>query len=232
MSENLKSQLEKHLKIFRFVIIIFLLIMTTSTIYEIITLKQKRDCDELLSSFSIIRNGRKLFHIETGDGKFYSCLSGLRTFAMFHILFGHFASYSSKHVPMINLQTVKVDGDWSKSFVGAFWAVHPMAVDTFFVMTGMLLTRSLLIQIEKGRLNIPKLYLHRYLRITPVLAFLILISLSIMKYFGETPLYSQVYHNIFKRRCEKNWWAALLHIQNYYDPLNYVSHMKISLNLF
>lgn len=46
---------------------------------------------------------------------------------------------------------------------------------------------------------------------------------SIYKHFGNGPQWKTVTDFIFKRNCEKNWWAALPHIQNYYDPAEAVS---------
>jgi peptidoglycan/LPS O-acetylase OafA/YrhL len=141
---------------------------------------------------------------------------------MLHVLLGHAIRFPS-FLPMANLKTLKSDGGWLSTYFGAFWNVHPVAVDTFFAIGGMLLTRSMLSQIDRKRLNIPKLYLHRYLRITPVLAFLILIVLSINKFFGDGPFYKEHLSWIFNENCEKNWWVPFFHIQNYYVPLEYVS---------
>lgn len=162
---------------------------------------------------------------------------------MMFILLGHCIGWT-RAVPKINANTImNADGEWSQSFVNAFIAVHPIAVDSFFVMGGLLLTRSMLSHIEKwdiisshvlltfskilknfrGTLNISKLYLHRYLRTTPVLAFLILVILSIFKYFGTGPFWNLTLQEAMKGQCEKYWWAALLHIQNYYNPIEVVS---------
>lgn len=66
------------------------------------------------------------------------------------------------------------------------------------------------------------MYLHRYLRVTPVLAVLVLIIVSILKFLGDGPHWDFVSNAALIGQCEKNWWAALLHIQNYYDPLQAV----------
>lgn len=66
------------------------------------------------------------------------------------------------------------------------------------------------------------MYLHRYLRVMPVLGVLILIILSILKYFGGGPEWRFVSNAALIGQCEQNWWAALLHIQNYYDPIQTV----------
>lgn len=66
------------------------------------------------------------------------------------------------------------------------------------------------------------MYLHRYLRTIPVLGILILIILSILKHFGDGPYYGFISEAAFVGQCERNWWAALLHIQNYYAPVDAV----------
>jgi hypothetical protein len=67
------------------------------------------------------------------------------------------------------------------------------------------------------------MYLHRYLRTTPVLAFLILIALSVLKFMGDGPYFKLTIEGAQRYQCRENWWAALLHIQNYYAPLEAVS---------
>jgi hypothetical protein len=74
----------------------------------------------------------------------------------------------------------------------------------------------------RGKFNIPKMYLHRYLRTTPVLAFLILIIVSILKHMGDGPFFAFVSNGALIGNCEKYWWSALIHIQNYYNPVEAV----------
>lgn len=74
----------------------------------------------------------------------------------------------------------------------------------------------------RGKFNIAKMYLHRYLRTIPVFGILILIILSILKHLGDGPYYDFVSKASFVGSCERNWWAAFLHIQNYYCPIDSV----------
>lgn len=67
-------------------------------------------------------------------------------------------------------------------------------------------------------LNIPRMYLHRYLRYTPALAVMILVYTSLMKFLGSGPFFTP---NI--ESCEKFWWSALLHVSVYTNPLELVS---------
>ncbi|KAG5678860.1 hypothetical protein PVAND_008491 [Polypedilum vanderplanki] len=111
------------------------------------------------------------------------------------------------------------DGEWFSKFWSAIITIHPIAVDCFFVLGGCLLARSILNAINKRKFNIPKLYLHRYLRVTPVLAILILIVLSIFKFMGSGPFYKFTIFNAQVNQCKSYYWSALIHIQNYYNPL-------------
>lgn len=104
----------------------------------------------LLVAFSIYTNGKKLFQIESSQDStsFLTCLSGLRSLAMMFILLGH-TFETLQAIPRLNANTMKIDGEWFQSYVNAFVGVHPIAVDSFFVIGGLLLTRSMLCQIEK-----------------------------------------------------------------------------------
>jgi hypothetical protein len=65
--------------------------------------------------------------------------------------------------------------------------------------------------------------LHRYLRVMPVLAILILIVLSIFKFMGSGPYFKFTQYASQISQCQEYWWTALVHIQNYYNPLEAVS---------
>lgn len=97
-----------------------------------------------------------------------------------------------------------------------------LAVDTFLVLSGMLVAMSMLRELDKeGKFNPLMLYLHRYIRITAPLAALILFAVSFAIYMGEG-VYWKAQMDSLKQPCLTNWWAALLHIQNYVDPANMV----------
>lgn len=78
---------------------------------------------------------------------------------------------------------------------------------------------------SRGKFNIPRMFLHRYLRVMPALGILILIVLSILKHLGSGPMWHFVSNGALIGQCEKYWWSALLNIQNYYNPLEVVSYI-------
>lgn len=65
-----------------------------------------------------------------------------------------------------------------------------------------------------GKLDLKSLYLRRYLRLTPLLGVTILVTMSSLRFFGSGPLWPQLL-TFLSNRCDKYWWSALLHIQNY-----------------
>lgn len=71
---------------------------------------------------------------------------------------------------------------------------------------------------REGRLNYPLLYFHRYLRLTPLFAVCIVVSMTIFRYFGTGPLWPFYNYMAVEESCRKYWWSALLYIQNYYNP--------------
>lgn len=66
----------------------------------------------------------------------------------------------------------------------------------------------------KGKLNIPLMYLHRYLRLTPIVAVSILIYLKVLPLMGDGPLYGNWNFDNYDS-CNDNWYWTLLYVQNY-----------------
>ncbi|RZB40460.1 hypothetical protein BDFB_010301, partial [Asbolus verrucosus] len=90
-----------------------------------------------------------------------------------------------------------------------------VAVDTFFLIGGLVTVYTFLRATEKGiKFNIFLYYIHRYIRLTPSLAIVILIHATLLKYFGNGPLWNSFDDHLIES-CRKHWWAALLYIQNY-----------------
>ncbi len=70
------------------------------------------------------------------------------------------------------------------------------------------------LQKSKGKINIPLAYFHRWYRLVPALAFLILVILYILPFVVSGPLAYQYEGNI--PPCNDYWWSALLFINNLY----------------
>lgn len=65
-------------------------------------------------------------------------------------------------------------------------------------------------------------YLHRVLRLFPILAAMVLFEASLFNYVSDGPLWIGPAQNVL--RCRQYWWSTLLHIQNFVNPINLVSY--------
>lgn len=68
------------------------------------------------------------------------------------------------------------------------------------------------------------MYFHRYIRLTPVVAVVVLYIMSLYKYSGAGPMWMKL--GTQDKRCEKSWWATLIYVQNYAFPYKIVSLLR------
>lgn len=124
--------------------------------------------------------------------------------------------------------------EFYQEIYSVIFSSYSIAVDTFFLMGALLLTISTLRAIDKKRLNILRMILHRYLRYTPVLGVAILCTITLPKFIVSGPLQST--SNELRENCVNYWWSALLHIQNYVNPnnicLNHSWYLSVDFQLF
>ncbi|EDW77538.2 uncharacterized protein Dwil_GK24554 [Drosophila willistoni] len=88
--------------------------------------------------------------------------------------------------------------------------------------------------INQGKLNIVKMYIHRYLRLTPLLLMGILFYWKLLPYMGDGPLYDNKHPDNFNN-CAKTWWMNLLYIQNYATTdycLGHAWYLAVDMQMF
>lgn len=222
--------------------VIFIIVaglVVTSTLYEIVQLIRDQDVKPLLASFSLYRNIRSILHISpritdsTKKIDFIECANGIRALSMIWIIVVHVhATYFL--VPISNLPSRE---EWLSSFsISIMFNTGLLAVDTFLVLSGMLVSWNMLQELDKhGKINPLMMYLRRYIRITAPLAPLILLVVSFVYYMGEGPLWSMVVGREVQV-CSENWWSTLLHIQNYVHPstmcLSWTWYLAVDMQLY
>ena len=88
-----------------------------------------------------------------------------------------------------------------------------VSVDTFFLMSGLLVSFLLLRELDhnKGKFNVGLYYLHRYLRLTIVYAFILGFIATLIVYVGTGPNWYSV--NLFSNNCRNAWWRQFLYSQ-------------------
>lgn len=64
------------------------------------------------------------------------------------------------------------------------------------------------------------MYLHRFLRLTPVLMMTMLIQFTFVAKIGRGPFWAQMNYGI--QDCADYWWSMLLYVQNYVNSKNMV----------
>lgn len=63
-------------------------------------------------------------------------------------------------------------------------------------------------------------------RILPVLAVVVLVSGTLLRYFGSGP-YWYYLTEYFQKPCESHWWSAILFVQNYVNVDSMVCFFKM-----
>lgn len=71
-------------------------------------------------------------------------------------------------------------------------------------------------------MNVFYVYLHRYVRMTPLLAVCILVSMTLLRFMGNGPVWP-IMLDFNTGHCERYWWSTLIYVQNYVNPKNIVS---------
>lgn len=164
---------------------------------------------KLFITFSAYTQGRRLFDItENKSPNAINCLNGLRAMSVMWIMFGHRIGNQTAFGVANRDEFVKFFDTLPSVIVSSY----TLAVDTFFLMGGLLVTGSVLKAHEMGRLSILRMIYHRYIRYTPAFAACILFTVSVHKYFVDGHATTSLVG-----ACERMWWPSLLHIQNYFD---------------
>ena len=98
----------------------------------------------------------------------------------------------------------------------ASWEVLANAfpsVDTFFFLSGLLVTYLSMLEMEKKRFNLALFYVHRYIRLTIPVALVLLFIVGIEPHLGSGPFWGSM-ENTIVGNCRKNWWTVLLYVNN------------------
>ena len=171
-----------------------------------------------LLCFSFIRNTKKLLNTSTAKGPL-ACLNGLRVISMWWVIQGHtyaFIIYILDN-PLYAQSTITERFTFQPILNGTF------SVDTFFFLSGLLVAYLALREInEKGRLSWIYFFVHRYWRLTPLYAFLMLILMSMSEHMISGPyqwIVSDPKHGPIydiPHGCYDYWWSNLLYINNFY----------------
>ncbi|XP_078606530.1 nose resistant to fluoxetine protein 6-like isoform X2 [Branchiostoma floridae x Branchiostoma japonicum] len=178
----------------------------------IVSPPQERPLCKLLLAFSVRTNTRKLLSTrESSDS--LGCLHGIRFLSMTWVILGHTFAFIIYYIdnPLYGLNITKRFS--FEPILNGF-----LSVDSFFFLSGVLMAYLMLLQLDKYRREGRRfpywlLYVHRYWRLTPVYAFVLMLWVWVYPYIMTGPAAT----NTPDPGCTNNWWYNFLYINNFLD---------------
>ncbi|XP_043199778.1 nose resistant to fluoxetine protein 6-like [Amphibalanus amphitrite] len=167
-------------------------------------------------AFSVWTNGRKLLDTSSSSDTL-GCLHGIRFLSMTWVILGHQYVFGLGTVPWANVFYIF---DVFNSLAFAAVDNATVSVDSFFFLSGLLVAYIFMRNMErsKGKFNIIMYYVHRYIRLTPVLAMVIAFVSTLYRHIGNGPFWSNIAENGSPEVCSEYWWRNLLYVNNLFDP--------------
>ncbi|KAJ8042029.1 Nose resistant to fluoxetine protein 6 [Holothuria leucospilota] len=166
----------------------------------------------LLLDFALNRNLKKLMTVSETNDRSIDCLNGIRVLSMFWVILGHMFAFGIGTIGLVNYADVY---GWTQKFMFQTILNAYFSVDSFFFLSGLLVCYLTLLKLEKknGRIPWHWFYIHRYIRLTPVM----LVTIMIWMYISPYTLWGPKAEQLSERPlCPKYWWANVLYIQNFY----------------
>ncbi|CAF0747409.1 unnamed protein product [Adineta steineri] len=168
-----------------------------------------------LTEFSAIRTLRRIvtMKIKNNDDSFLF-INGIRVLSLCWVIISHSIPFGLSYTN--NIVDVIV---WTRNIAFQLIINATLSVDTFFVLSGFLTAVLFIRQIQKEKKLSFRLlilyYIHRYIRLTPVLLLMILVSINLTPYFGQGPVYP-TQKGFESDDCRYvHWWTSILYTGNF-----------------
>ena len=167
----------------------------------------------LLQSFSLPRSYGELFG---WNPKRKHVLDGVRALSLAWVILGHTINFildmgmsnPFDFFPLKSNDAFACSPEFSVFIVGANFAV-----DTFFFLSAFLATLVMVRKLERGgKIPILKAILFRFIRLVPVLAFVIVVFSLFVPYLGTGPFWFLV--TDMTKHCGDYWWTNIAFINN------------------
>lgn len=166
-----------------------------------------------LKCFSLSHNFHKLLSDNPLEDNNLKILHGIKFIALAWIIMGHTFFFNGKVAAVVNLIA---ETDMLMEFSKAFIYNATLAVDVFFFVSGFLIG---LILVHKhkhslAKFNLVQIYVHRILRLYPLLILVILLYLFVMPTFGSGPIFFRL-NQLVNEDCGKYWPFTLFFLNNF-----------------
>ncbi|XP_077990613.1 nose resistant to fluoxetine protein 6-like [Glandiceps talaboti] len=180
-------------------------------------------CKEIISggfrSFSIIVSSDKILSTRQGS-RAIGCLNGIRVLSMFWIILYHVWLFLvTVRIPTTFIENPRyVDEEVYGRFVTLGLWRGDLGVEAFLVLSGLLVSYITLRQLQKcsgpRHYNWVLFYFHRYWRLTPAYAFVLMFYTTLVLHIGRG-IFTSLWYPA-QAVCQDNWWANMLYIHNLY----------------
>ncbi|XP_070534169.1 nose resistant to fluoxetine protein 6-like [Ptychodera flava] len=167
---------------------------------------------DVFLSFSVLQSYKRWTCLTQPAGTI-TCLHGIRVISCVWIILGHTYQYTGRYFPdnpnyILNVVLKRLS---AQIYLNGY-----LAVDTFFVISGMLVTYLTLkqLKISHGEMNWAMFLFHRYWRLTPVYMFVMLLWTTIIPHISTGPRWH--YLKSKTDLCMEYWWSNLLYVNNFF----------------
>ncbi|KAH8241173.1 hypothetical protein KR032_001440 [Drosophila birchii] len=202
------------------------------TLYDYFFCECQDKLPAVVKVFSARANSRALFRVveNKSNPNVIDCLHGIRCLSLIWVVYCH---QYTLYTMGANLNILHYKS-WSESPYASFVVHGFFSVDSFFFLGGMLVSLIALRSMEKtrGKLNVPMMYLHRLMRILPLLAISIPVYIRIMRIVSGGPMFSGGYMGT--SICESTWYWTLLFVNNYVNTAcpGHTWYLSVDMQLF
>ncbi|CAG0900137.1 unnamed protein product [Cyprideis torosa] len=168
-----------------------------------------------LVGFSLYTNCKRIFETAAQTEDSIDCLHGIRVLSLLWVIWGNTYRFVSTNAGWANPsmgQTIH-ESKWT-----AMLFRSDLASDSFLFLSGVLVSFSLLKELDRNRGRFQPLmyYLHRYIRLTPPYAITIWFTASWFTHINSGPFWSQQEF----RWCQQKWYQNLLYIQTFFYDIS------------
>ncbi|XP_064616949.1 nose resistant to fluoxetine protein 6-like [Liolophura sinensis] len=137
----------------------------------------------------------------------------MRVLSMWWVIQGHTFGFSVSF-----LDNLVIISELMKRFTFQALSNATFSVDSFFFLSGLLVAYLTLnaLRENNGKLNWLKFILHRFWRLTPALAFCIMVYSTLFLHVVHGPMVKTMLKGDMFEACKTTWWPNLIYINNFY----------------
>ncbi|XP_043653156.1 nose resistant to fluoxetine protein 6-like [Drosophila teissieri] len=202
------------------------------TLWDYCLVENQEQLPTIVKVFSARAHSRALFRIVevNSNPNVIDCLHGIRCMSLIWVVYCHqyILTLLASNINLFHVIS------WEETPYASFILHGFYAVDSFFVLGGLLvaLIPLRLMDRTKGKLNVPMMYLHRFIRIVPLLAMAIVMYLKLMPLLANGPRFDGGYSGTAD--CENGWYWTLLFVNNYTNTtcIGHSWYLSVDMQLF